>query len=205
MKTIRVLKKSVRAELVENRQRYLVSLLVLLVGIVLGVVVTTAEGSDYNIYETNSLSLYDIITSDYEKMDLFLDCFGRLLLACAIIFVFSFKRISFLLSFVYLAFQGFLFSSSLVSVVSINGIEGVLSGLFFILPMNLLNFAVLIFFLCVCWKRLVFAGAYRLTFKKSVKLFAGKFFAVLVLCVLSSAIYGFIYPLLLRSIIVINY
>ena len=112
---------------------------------------------------------------------------------------------SFFLTFVYIAFQGFLFSQSLVAIILANGIEGVLTALFFIIPINILNFASLISFLVVCWHRLAFASSYSLGTKKSLKTFTKKYMLVLALCVVSSLIYGFVYPLLLRSVVVINY
>ena len=177
----------------------------LLLGILLGVVVSVGEGSSPKVFYTSSLSLYDIITNDYIKGELFLSSLAPLLLATIIIFVLSIKRISFFLTFVYIAFQGFLFSQSLVAIILANGIEGVLTALFFIIPINILNFASLISFLVVCWHRLSFASSYSLGTKKSLKTFTKKYMLVLALCVVSSLIYGFIYPLLLRSVVVINY
>ena len=205
MKTIKVLKKSVRSVVSANKQRFLISILFLLLGVVLGVVVSLNKDATQNIYDADSLSLFDIITSDYQRGELFFDSLWRLLLAVTIIFVLSLKRATFFLSFVYVAFQGFLFAESLISVIVLSGLKGVLSGLFFILPINLLNFVVIISAQVICWWRLNFASSYRLGTKKSLKTFAIKFAGVLVLCVVSSVVYGYLFPLLLRSVIVINY
>ena len=197
---IRSIKKYVSA----NKKGYLfagvLASLFLLVGVVLG---ATGE-IEGGVYSSIEISLYEIITDDYSGFALLWSGLVRLLLPLLILFVLNLSRWTYFLGFVYLGYQSLLLGASLSGLIAENGFIGVLNGIVMVLPINILNFFIIISGLIIFSKRLNLATYQKLSLGHSLKIFFPKILALILGSIFSAVVFGFIYPLLLRSIIIVN-
>lgn len=187
-----------------SRKKYLFVAFVLLLGFALGAVLCVYGEGDAVIYSAGAEELDNIIIGEYQWWDSFSHNLTTLLLAVIILFAFSLTKVTFPLDFVYLAYQGYLFGSSTAGIILENGIRGALSALFIVLPINLLNYLCLVQALVTFWGRLLEASDKKQKLMPSLR--GAKI--GLMLCVLfvlvASLVYSVIYPLLLRTVVVVN-
>lgn len=196
--------KSVKVFVIANKKLYFIGLISAVLGITLGIILSFT-GGDGKVYSQGGVTLYEIIVSDYSGFSLFFDNIYRLLIPIVLIFLFTLSKYSMPLTYVYLGYQGYLLGASIVGLITNNGAVGLLNGLILVLPINAINFFIIISALVVFIKRLNLKTYQRITLVHSVKIFIPKLLWVVVGAILTSFIYAFLYPLLLKSMIVINY
>ena len=197
--------KSLKSYIRANKKMYLLCLLIVFVGLALGVYLVLSENMEQDVYTTTSLSLGEIIVNDYSGVEAFFECFFHLLLPLCILFVLSLNKYSMILGRCYLGFQGLLLGASIASAIMSFGVAGCLNALFLMLPINLLNFCVIISGVTIFYRRRILANSQHIKFLPSLRLFLPKILYLVLGVVIVSIVYGFIYPLLLRSVIVANY
>lgn len=188
-----------------NKKLYLIALAFSLLGLVFGVVFSMAGDFGGEVYASTSTSLYELIISDYSAFGLLWDNITRLILPLVILFVVTLSRFTFFLSYVYLGYQSALLGASLVGLVLEKGTAGIFNGIIVVLPINILNFFILISGLVIFLKRLSLQRTQRIKLVHSVKIFMPKLIYVFVGALFASVVYAFIYPLLLKSVLIINY
>ena len=159
---------------------------------------------DAEIYTTTDLDLSEIILGERGALGLFFQNLWALVLPFLLIFLLMTNKWTAFLTFFYLGYQGILLGASVASVVGEFGFAGALNTILVIIPINLLNFFVLISWLITCYKRMKLAKIQRLSFLGSIKLFCPQIMGCFMGALFASAVYGFIYPLLLRSVIIVN-
>ena len=195
-----VIKKYVKS----NNRSYLISLLVVLVGMILGVYLNLGGLIDDIIFSATDVSLSEIIVGEISGVSLFFKNFGVLLISSLIIFLLFTNNFTKLLAFVYLGYQGLLLGATITTVIAESGIAGILNSLVIIIPINAMNFFVLISVLVVCSKCLNLRKSQHLSFFHAIKIFFTKFLVCMIGAVVCSLIYGFIYPILLKTMIVVS-
>ena len=196
--------KRIKNYLVSNKKLYILSLVVCIVGVILGVILVTGEYIDGEIYTIADYELSEIILGERGFFSLFFQNLWPLLLSMLIIFLLFTNRYTCVLSFFYLGYQGLLLGATMVSLIQDSGIAGVLNGLLLVLPLNLVNFFVVVSLIVTVYKRLAIARLQRLKFWQSVKLFIPQLLWILLGAVFVSFVYALVYPLLLRSVIVVS-
>ena len=159
---------------------------------------------DELLYTSIEISLTDIITSDYSGASLFFSGLIRLFIPLSIIFVLFLCKWTKFLAFIYYGYQAMLLGASTASLVAGSGISGIINLLFVVLPINIVNFFILSSAVIIFYKRYKLAKTQRITLVHSLKIMLPKILMIVVGCLFSAFIYGFIYPLLLKSIIIIN-
>lgn len=200
-----VTKKNV-FNLIKETKKYLLFLsFVVLAGIVVGVVVQTKTGASLEIYSANSVALADIISGTVKKSKLFFSAFLSLSFSVIILFVFSLTSVTSLLKPVYIFYQSILLGSSLTSLVLLKGVSGIINLLIFVLPVNILNFLSFIIFSAVLNLARKYAKNRHISFLNSLFFFKEYLLLVVVLVLFSCFLYGVIYPILVKSVVVINY
>lgn len=187
-----------------NKKLYLFSLLVSVAGLILGIILSTTGGMEGGVYSTGQTSLYDIIVNDYSAFSLLWENLIRLILPLLIIYLLSLTKYTSFLAFIYLGYQSMLLGASIIGLVQENGVAGIINGLVVVLPINAVNFLLLVSGLVVFIKRLNLSISQRITILHSTKIMLPKLLYIFVCALFASFIYAFIYPLLLRSMVVIN-
>ncbi|MGN1259414.1 MAG: hypothetical protein ACI4T8_04250 [Christensenellales bacterium] len=188
-----------------NRTLFLVTIIFLCLGISIGVIIMLGDDASLNVLAKEGVELADIISGEYSSISLMFSCLFNCLLSCLIMLVLGLNKYTIYLNYVYITYQGLLLGASCTSIISLNGITGALNVFIFTLPVNILNMLVICLMQVVLLLRIAYSKKFKVRGVKSFSIYAKKFLLVLVLAVLSSVIYGFIYPILLRSIVVVNY
>lgn len=189
--------------IISNSRLFLICTLVVLLGFALGAYLVTSELAEDIVYAFSIAEITDVIIGEYSFLGLVLSNLKTLIVPMLIIFLMLTNRFTGVLSFFYLGYQGLLLGASVVSVLSDFGIGGVLVVLFLLLPMNLANFMVLISWLIVNYKRMQVARTQRLKLLYSLRVFFKPIIGVVVAGIIASIIYGVLYPMLLRSAVVV--
>lgn len=196
--------KKVKQHIISNRKMYLLSSVVAVVGIMLGIYLVLGEFMEAEIYTTTDLSLSEIILGERSSISLFFQNLWALILPFILIFLLWTNNYTKYLSFFYLGFQGILLGASLTSLILEKGIAGALNSLLIVLPINLMNFFVLISWLVVCHKKLAVSKLQHLSAMHSIKLFMPQIIGCVLGALFASFVYGFVYPLLLKTVIIVN-
>lgn len=197
--------KEIKSFVKANKLLFLVTIIFLALGIGIGVIIMLGEDASYDIFAKESIGLGEIISGEYSSFSLALSCFFKCVLSCLIMLLFGLTKYTIYLNYVYIGYQGLLLGASCTSVVALNGVTGALNVFIFTLPVNLLNLIAICLMQVVLSLRLAYAKKFRAGKAKSFAVFGKRFLLVVILALISAVIYGFVYPLLLRSIVVINY
>lgn len=204
MYTISVCKKNISLFVSANKKLYFLSLVVFLIGLVLGVVLVSIEQMEEEVYSSVEISLVSIIKSDYSGFSLFISSLFRVLIPLVIIYILSLSRFTMWLGTLYYGYQATLLGASITTLVVSSGMAGLLNALFVVLPINFINFFLVASGLVIFLKRYKLAKFQRLSIFHSTKIFLPKILALLAGIVFSAFCYGFIYPFLLKSVVIIN-
>lgn len=197
--------KDVKGFILSNKGLFLFSLLFILIGMIIGVVIAIRSSDSLTIFASSAVSLTDLIAGDYSAGALFFSCFTKLLLAVVILFLFSLTKLTSILNYVYLAYQGMLVSITATNLIYINGVSGILNVVLFTLPVNVVNLMIIAYASSLFIKRREYSKEYNKKFFTSFGVYLHQFIGLIIGMLVASAIYGVIYPILLRSIVVISY
>lgn len=196
--------KNLKKYIVTNKKLYLLSVVILLVGALVGGYLVLGELIDAEVYASADMELSEIILGERGFMSLLLQNLWALVVPLALIFLLFISKYTKVLSFFYLGYQGLLLGASIVSLISDSGLAGALNSILLIIPINFVNFFVLISWIVTCYKRLAVARVQHLSFGYSLRVFGVNFLTCLAGALFASIVYAFTYPLLLRSAIVVN-
>ena len=187
-----------------NRREFLFVSVLVVVGMILGVYLNLGGFIDDIIFSATDLNLAEIIVGEVSGFTLFFKNLWALVLPACLIFLMFTNSYTKFLAYVYMGYQGLLLGASVTSVISESGIAGVLNSLIIILPINIMNLFVLMSVLVVSLRCQLMRRANHLKFTYSIKIFFTKFMLCLVGAIFSSFVYGFIYPLLLKTVVVVS-
>lgn len=195
---------TIRKYIKANNRVYLLSLILVISGMIMGVYLNLGGMIDDIIFSATDISLSEIIVGEVGGFSLFFKNFWVLVISSVIIFLLFTNNYTKLLGFVYLGYQGLLLGATLTSVIGDGGLAGVLNSLVIILPVNAMNFFILISVLVVSSRCLAVRRSQRLSFLYAIRIFFTKFLMCLVGAVVCSLVYGFIYPILLKTMIIVS-
>lgn len=196
--------KRVKDYIVSNKKLYLLCFVVILVGVFLGVYLIINEFMEENIYTRTDLTLSEIILGERSFFSLFFSNLATLLVPIIIIFALYTNKYTKILTYFYLAYQGLLLGASITSLISEYGLGGALNALIIVVPINLVNFFVVVSMLVVSYKRFKIAKLQRLSFGYSLKLFLMQYIGILVGAIFASLVYALLYPIILRTSVVVT-
>lgn len=196
--------RSVKLYIKENLRTYAILIILCLMGAILGVYLVGGEYIEDMLYTSVDLELSEIILGERGSLSLVVLNLKAIIVPFLIIFILYSNRYTAMLSYLYLGYQGILLGATVMSVINETGVAGGLNVIFIILPINLLNFFVIISFIVTCAKRLSIKTAKKLSFSQSVRAISGAIIGCLIGAIAVSLVYGFVYPLLLKTAIVVS-
>ena len=137
----------------------------------------------------------------------FLSRITNLLMCTGLIFVFNLIKQTAFLNYIFLGYQMCLVTLSVAAVMTLYSISGIVNAILFIFPINILNICLLSFFACICMQRAAEVKKYNLKFGEGFSNrrfwieFSLSLLALFVLCLICS----FIFPLLIKSFVIVSY
>lgn len=201
------MKLNIKNHLKDNAVRYYLILFASIVGLALGIYFAIS-GFSYSSLLTNAdKNMFAYISGTASYSSIFWSRLTSLLICVLLIFVFNLVRETAFLNYIYLAYQFCLIILSSSAIITMYGLSGVLNVIFFMLPINLMNYGLICFMAVISEQRSAFAKQYRLSFVSSFKevSYFKKFLVALLIVFVFCLIYSFVYPLVFKSIVVINY
>ena len=197
----------IKSHFYDNVGRYIMFFICILAGILIGIVVCVTYGANSNILKSGDENLYNFVVGDVSFGSLFATKLWDVLLVFIILFLFNITYYTSFLSYIFIGYQAFLFSYSIMSILQIYGIKSLFSVLLFLTPMNILFFVSMVCAAVVLMKRAKVQLQEQVPFLKSFQEqntwqnFMFTFvFALAIVC-----INAFIVPLLSKSFIFIHY
>lgn len=143
----------VRFHIKQNRKIYFMLFLCLIVGVVFGIAVAASSDEFLNLITSKNKTLYSYINGSADYFKIFWKRFLIFLAPVLLIVALgTFAYVS-LFAGLFLSYQTALFVLSCTALIKIYGLTGFLSVLFFVLPVNLIYLAVLVFASCFCITR----------------------------------------------------
>ena len=171
------------------------------IGVVIGLIIVFSNENYHLILSSRNKLLYSYINGSAEIGELFWGQLLKFLTPLILIFVCCLNMYLGVISFIFITYQSALLVLTSSALISLYGFSGVLNVLLVILPINLLYFVLLGFFVVLNFKRSLLARRYKY-FSYG---FNREFFICLALGFITafiiSIVSSFIYPIFIKNAI----
>ena len=151
----------------QSKQYYVLILLCTLVGAAIGIALHFTSGVGSFFLSDDDQQIFNIITKDSSIISFSLSKIGNFLVSLIILFVCALSAYSCFLCFAFFAYQGLLFAASCCQIISLYSLLGVFNVVLLLLPINIILFAFLSYFLAICLTRTMLAHKYKMSLKTS--------------------------------------
>lgn len=201
------LKDYFKSHFKENSFRYVIILIVCALAISVGIYFAVSGFSYANLLTSADKNMFGYISGTAEYSSIFWSRFLSLLLCVILIFCFNIVRETAFLNYFYLAYQMCLIVLSAAAIISVYGLYGIINVILFVVPINLVNFCLICYLSVLSMDRAFFWKAYKTSFVSSFReiSYLKKFSIALSLLFAFCIVYSFIFPLILKSFVVVNY
>lgn len=199
------LKSDIKSHLERNKTIYLMLLLCFFIGLIVGLLISVSKTSFLGLLNVKDKTFINLINGNISPMNLFWKCFAEFLLPLFVVFVFSLNYYLNFCNYLLLIYQSTLFFLSNIAIIQSYSFLGFLKVFFVVIPINLLFFVLLIFWIATCSNRV------RLAKKRNVfaSVFDYDFITKLFICfgmsLLLALLVGFVFPILLKTAIFLIY
>lgn len=171
------------------------------IGVVIGIIISLSKISYLGLLNVKDKVIINIINGSISVVSSFWECLCSFALPLIIIFLFSLNYYSNFLNYIFFSYQSMLLMLTSLAMIQSYSFSGFLKILLIILPVNLIYFFIMCFWIVACTKRVSysnklkkFSAGFDNAFQYSIYL---SLFAIFLL----SVIVGFIVPLILKSAI----
>ena len=189
----------VRFHIKQNRKIYFMLFLCLIVGVVFGIAVAASSDEFLNLITSKNKTLYSYINGSADYFKIFWKRFLIFLAPVLLIVALGVFAYVSLFAGLFLSYQTALFVLSCTALIKIYGLTGFLSVLFFVLPVNLIYLAVLVFSSCFCITRSFVALKNKKFWMGFDEWFFMKLFAVILVLFVSSLLSCVVVALFLKN------
>lgn len=191
----------------ENSFRYVLIIVSCAVGICLGIYFAVSGFSYVSLLTSGDKNMFGYISGTAEYGSIFWSRFLSLFLCVVLIFCFNIVRETAFLNYFYLAYQMCLIVLSASAIITVYGLYGIINVILFVIPINLVNFCLISYLSVLSMDRAYFWKSFRTTFVSSFKevSYVKKFLITLSLLFVFCIVYSFVFPLILKSFVVVNY
>ena len=191
----------------ENTLYYFFALVFVCVGLALGLYISLTGYKYTALLSAPDKNMFSYITGTAPYTSIFYSRLVNVILTVAIIFVLTITKYTLPLSYLFLSYQMALVVLTSAAIITMYGLSGVLNVILFVVPINLVNIALMVYGVGVGHERAKLWQNYKLKFGDSFKetSFAFKFFifAAGLFCV--AIINSFILPIFIKSFVVVNF
>ena len=191
----------------DNALRYYLLLFVCVCSIVIGIYLSITGFSYSNLLTGFDKNMYAYISGTAGYTEIFKARLLNMFICVILLFAFNIVWQTAFLNYFYLAYQMTLIVLSSSAVISLYGFTGIINVVLFVIPINLVNFAILSFLSVSSMERASYARHYQLGFTSSIKetSYLKKFAMSVLLLFAFCLVYSFVLPLIFKSFVVINY
>ena len=196
----------IKESLSKNTGRIILATAFVVLGIVLGIVLSLGEFAFTKVLYDNTETFSHYVSGTANIAEIFFSRFAILIFAFLLIFVFCLNYYTSFLGLIYISYQSMILILAIFSLCEYHGVAGILLTIFFALPVNLVVMFVLAIEYAICTTRAKNCHVFKTKFSSS---FDGDFWfnmgALLILFFAIQIIANFIFPLVFRGIFMIDY
>lgn len=180
-------------------------LLCFFIGLIIGLVVSVSKTSFLGLLNVKDKTFINLINGNASPVALFWKCLTEFVLPLLLVFVFSLNFYFNFASFALLIYQSSLLFLSSMAIVQSYSFIGFMKVFLVLLPINLLYFSILIFWIAACTNRAKQAKRRRQFLAGFDYFFLIKTYTCAVLVLTLSILVGFVLPLILKTAIFLIY
>ena len=199
------LKSDIKSHIEKNKAIYLMLLFCFFVGIILGLVVSISKTSFLGLLNVKDKTFINLINGTSSPVALFWKSLIEFVLPLIIVFLFSLNFYLNCFNFLFLIYQSMLLFLTSMAVIQSYSFVGFIKVFLILLPLNLLYFIVLIFWIAVCTNRAKLAKKRKMIMYGFNYCFITKIYICAGAVLLLSLIVGFVLPIILKTAIFIVY
>lgn len=196
-------KHDIKEHIEKNKTIYLVLLFCFFIGLIAGLIIVISKASYFGLLNIKDKNMINIINGNVSLISDFWDCFLSFMFPLILIFLFSLNYYLSFVNFVIFSYQSTLLFLTCMALVESYSFLGFIKMLLLILPVNILYFLIMAFWLAACAEKAKISHKYNsfsMGFDYGFKL---KVYISLIGVLVLSIVVGFILPLVLKTAIFI--
>lgn len=172
-----------------------------ILGLIIGILIVSSSSSYLSLLKSKDKVLYSLINGTASKSELFWSRFCDYLFPLVLLFLFGLNYYLSFASFIYVAYQSAIFVMSMAALVSMYKFSGIVSLIFIIIPINIIFFLLMAYFVVTITNRAYYAkrcGRFGSGFDLE---FASKMIFSFLVVTLLSFISSFVLSIVIKSVI----
>jgi len=197
----------IKEHIIVLKKQYIYTAITTIMAIIIGVIICLTDYNYVSILKDTDKVLMDYITANVEYGTVFVSKIKDILFCLILIFCFNLSIYTSIFSYLFVGYQMVMIVLSASAVISLFGFVGILIFIFYIIPLNIINYFFITLFNNVCVKRAEISQKYKTGFINSFKEYNICIYLVISLlglflvCFISS----FIIPLIIKNFAIIIY
>ncbi len=196
-------KHDIKEHIEKNKTIYLVLLFCFFIGLIAGLIIAITKASYLGLLYIKNKNMINIINGNISLISVFWNCFLSFIFPLVLIFLFSLNYYLSFINFVIFSYQSVLLFLTCMALIESYSFVGFLKMLMLILPVNILYFLIMAFWITACAERAKISHKYNLFSAGFDYGFKIKLYISLIGVLALSIIVGFILPLILKTAIFI--
>lgn len=201
------IKEKLQGHFKENAISYYISGFVVLIGIIIGVYLVFTGYSYTSLLSASDKNIIEYIKGTASYSDIFYFRMMNICVSFVILIIFNLSVYTSFLGYIYLGYQVVLTTLMCSALITLYGLAGVLNVCLFTIPINLIYIFIMVFVIAISVGRARYQKKYRVGFWDSFK--ESEYFKFLILAIvfafLLCVVFCFVFPLFLKSFVMINY
>lgn len=201
------IKDEVEGHFKRNLIQYVISLIFIIVGIIIGVYFILTSISISSLLTTSNKTMIDFINGTANYREMFSSRFVDILICFLILFLFNFNYYTSFINYIFIGYQSSLCTIICGALITLYKVAGFINVIFFVVPINIINLAIMVVFNICGIEKCRVQKSLHIRFFQSFK--ENYYFYKVLICIVLSlvvcVIHSFILPLIVKSFIVVNY
>jgi hypothetical protein len=137
----------------QNKTFYIAFVFCFFLGVLLGIFFVVSNDGYLSLATSKNKVLFEFVNGTVNISEIFGNKLSSFICPMLFIFLLNLNFYVGIMSYIFVCYQSILFVMSMASIVSLYGFSGILNVLFVMLPINLIYFVLLSFFLVQCLSR----------------------------------------------------
>lgn len=174
-------------------------------GLVIGLFISISKTSFLGLINIKNKTIINIINGTAPLLSGFWDCFISFLMPLVFIFLLSLNFYLNYLNFVLFVYQSMLLFLTSIAIIQSYSFLGFLKIFLVVLPVNILYFFIMVFWIVVCTKRVNISHRCRVFSEGFNEEFKIKIYICLISILFLALVVGFVLPMILKTAIFLIY
>lgn len=203
MQKFKFSKNDLRFYFEKNKAIYFMLLFCFFLGIAIAIIISLSKSSYLGLLNIKNKVVINMINGSISLENTFWECIRLFVQPALLIFLFSLNFYLNILSFIFLSYQSSLLYLTIFALIQSYGFGAILKVFFILLPVNILYFLILMFWIVACTNRVKYAHKIKKFSSGYNYEFITNLYIVLIGLFLLCLLVGGVVPIILKSAIFI--